>query len=216
MVTFLRALPSATVGTIEIAVTESRPQNVRAHCAAWAKKVHWPYIAGVASRSDRDWGPDWHFRIPGAFLAGRTLRRSRMFRLVSVHTRSPIGIILLLESERWVADQNRPAVFVWYCSGAPDAYLTYHGHPKMVHRAVLDIAVTVSLNGPADGQLWLHAEPKGGQALLDWYAGRGLLPLAASLDLPQPIIGSRVNDGRYFCLDATAARRYSASLDSWR
>ncbi len=104
-----------------------------------------------------------------------------MFQVCLADNDFPIGMVSILETERWPEEPSLPAVFAWYLTGAPASAVLAHGAPKLLMAAALDVAVTVSLNGPSEGRLWLHASPEGGQKLVDWYAARGLEPLAQGL-----------------------------------
>jgi hypothetical protein len=176
--------------------------------------VHEPYVQGDAQRADRAW--DWRITIPALAFAIGAARRPRMFQVCLAATDHPLAMVVLLENERWIADPAMPAVYVWYLTGAPAIATSGHGQPRLLTSAALDIAVTVSLNSRALGRLWLHAAPEGGTRLLDWYRNRGLEPVPASATLPQPRVGRRRNDSRYFQMKPEAAVAFSMDLDAFR
>lgn len=183
-------------------------------CASWMDLVHDRFIADDATRADRDW--DWRWEIPLLTFGGGLVRRPRMFQLCLAATNFPLAMVSLLENERWIEDTSQSSVFVWYLTGAPRQAVVAHGTPKLLTAAALDIAVAVSLNGAAQGRLWLHAAPEGGTALLDWYQRRGLKRVPAEATLPGPLLRRRVNDGRYFYLTTTTGELASTTMSDYR
>jgi hypothetical protein len=119
-----------------------------------------------------------------------------------------------------VENASLNAVFVWYLSTAPDSYWRevanqLPGIPKLVGRAALDAALTISRESLAQGRLWLHADPKGSERLRTWYGtdcGMTCLGDKAFPSLPP----FRMNDGRYFCLTQETALWAHRQMDEWR
>jgi hypothetical protein len=175
---------------------------------------HGPFIEGGVTRADGDW--DWDLEIPLLTLAVGVRRRPRILQLYSVADDFPLGMVAMLENERWIADRRRSASYVWYLSGAPASAFAGREAPKLVTAATLDMALTMSLNGPADGRLWLHAAPEGGDRLLEWYQNRGLEQVPQITRLPGPAVRPRRNDGRYFRLTPSQARVVSAGMNEYR
>lgn len=211
---FIKRIEGAQGQVLDVQVHEiPRPDRFTGRCRRWMELVHNPHIKGDARRADADW--DWPTIAALTFFGGLA-RRPRMFQLCLSAGDFPIGMLALLENERWVEDHARSAVYVWYVAGAPSAAVSQHGGPKSVTAAVLDIAVTVALNGPPQGRVWLHAAPEGGARLLTWYAQQGLAPVAQHVRLPQPRVGSRPNDGRYFLLAEQAAMSFSRKMEGFR
>lgn len=172
-------------------------------------------ISRDRSRPDRNW--DWGRLIPVLIIFGGRLRRGRLFQMTVGSDQRPAAMVALLENERWPADHLMTASFLWFVSTAPRALLeTSDGNgsgctPRLVGRAARQIAVIVALSGAAEGRLWLHADPRGGQPLFDWYSNLGMaivdpqsVPILPGYNASLP---PRTNDGRYFCLDAAAAQR---------
>ena len=180
----------------------------------WQKLVHAPFIRDDPARLDRDW--DWLYRIPVLTFAVGAVRRPRIFQLSLAEDDFPLGMVALLENERWPGDHDRAAVYVWYLTGAPNTAVTRCGDPRLLTTAALDIAVTVGLNGAATGRLWLHALPEGGDPLLRWYTAKGLERVPANLTLPSALLIPRENDGRYFKLTTRGAAEFSRGLDGYR
>jgi len=176
--------------------------------------VHRPFIEGDDTRADRDW--DWRWEIPLIAFGGGLARRPRMFQLCRAADDFPLAMVALLENERWIEDHSKPAVYLWYLAGAPGSAFAGRDAPKLLSAAALDIAITVSLSGPPNGRLWLHAAPEGGDALLKWYSGRGLIHVPRGTSLPGPRISQRLNDGRYFVLTPAAAVLAYDAMSSYR
>lgn len=215
MVPFVRRLPTASGGTVDVVVHElPRPMVSSGRCGRWTDLVQAPFIRGDAKRADRDW--DWRWQIPLLAFGGGLARRPRMFQLCLAADDFPVGMLALLENERWIGDHTQSAVYVWYLAGAPAAAVADRGAPKWLTTAMLDVAVAVGLNGAAQGRLWLHAAPEGGTPLLDWYRGRGLEQVSGDVILPGPRLAERVNDGRYFRLTRSLSEAFCSRLDGYR
>ena len=180
----------------------------------WERQVQAPFIRGDGTRTDKDW--DWLYQIPVLTFAVGAGRRPRLFQLSLSQDDFPIGMVALLEHERWPRDQDLPAVFVWYMTGAPHRAVCGRGGPRLLTTATLDIAVTVGLNGAARGRLWLHAAPEGGLPLLRWYHDKGLEMVPPDLVLPSSRLVPRENDGRYLQLTGCGAAAFSRRLDGYR
>jgi len=183
-------------------------------CERWMRLVHRPFIEDDDTRADHEW--DWRWEIPLIAFGGGLARRPRMFQLCLAADDFPVAMVALLENERWIEDHSQPAVYLWYLAGAPAAAFTGRDAPKLLTAAALDIAVTVSLNGPPNGRLWLHAAPEGGASLLNWYAARGLERMPRKTKLPGPRLSPRVNDGRYFVLTPEAAVLASDAMSEYK
>ena len=212
---FVRQLPSATGTPVAVSVAEvPTPMRQSSRCRRWMELVHDGFIRPDPGRVDRNW--DWRWQIPLITFGGGLVRRPRMFQLCRASDAFPLGMLALLENERSINDHAQSAVYVWYLTGAPDNAVRDRGAPKGITTAVLDIAVTLSLNGPAQGRLWLHAHPVGGERLLDWYRSRGLASVPPDTILPGPAIVGRPNDGRYLHLDEAGALEVSHRLAGWR
>ena len=215
LIPYIKRLPTVSGHCIPVFVKEIKASIKPSQRARrWETLVHAPFIRDDPARADRDW--DWVWEIPILTFAVGAIRRPRLFQLAHVEDNFPLGMIALLENERWPRDHALPAVYVWYLTGAPDTALVSLGRPKPRTAAVLDIAVTIALNGLADGRLWLHAAPEGVTSLMAWYTSLGLEPVAGDLVLPSAKLVPRDNDGRYFQLTPQAARDFSRRLDRYR
>ena len=109
----------------------------------WEALVHAPFIRADATRPDRDW--DWLWEIPILTFAVGVVRRPRLFQLSLATDDFPLGMIALLENERWPQDFALPAVYVWYVTAAPRNAVEGRGRPQLRTSATLDIAVTLGL-----------------------------------------------------------------------
>lgn len=214
MVDFLRRVPLRSGGSLEVEVHEIIwPVNGVARCSSWMRQVQ-PHVARDATRADRDW--DWLVEIPTIVRVLGARRGARMFQLCRRSDGFPLGMVALLEQERWIDNERQPAVFVWYATGAPAAAIPGDDKPANLMTSTLDIAVSVALASAAQGRLWLHADPAGGDRLLDWYATKGFDRVPRWVSLPGRLPGFRRNDGRYFRLTPGGSNRFAAALEGFR
>ncbi len=89
--------------------------------------------------------------------------------------------------------------------------------PKRLGTIALDVAVTHSFNHGGHGRTSLHADPKGGDRLLEWYQGKGMKVLPTDRRIPfGPRRFLRPSDGRYCYYTVKAALEASRGLDSLR
>jgi hypothetical protein len=213
---FVQKLPTTKGGRIEVGVRVATNRgDARELCDRWVSQVHGPFIEGDTSRADAEW--DWDLEIPGLTFAIGIRRRPRLLQLHTADDGFPLGMVALLENERWIGRHQEPAVYVWYLAGAPSAAFAKRREiPKLLTAATLDSAITLSLNGPAEGRLWLHAAPEGGERLLEWYSGVGLERVPERIRLPGPVLRPRRNDGRYFRLMRATAVTVSSRLTEYR
>jgi hypothetical protein len=129
---------------------------------------------------------------------------------------------LLVERYPDLHDPERESVFLWYLSPAPEEFFqsgrgrVLECFPKALMAVGMDMAITHSYNVMRRGRVGLHAAPKGGQALFDWYsdpARGGMISIPPAGRLAG---GWRRNDGRYFYHDEITAFTVSRRLDSLR
>lgn len=132
----------------------------------------------------------------------------------------PCGLIQVVENYPTLVRDAEPQVFVWYFSVAPRGALQALAPQLRVQprigQILIDIAVTHSFWTGCEGRVLLHAAPRGGDRLLEFY--RDLTMLSVPLGLRRPFIKFplRINDGRYFYFDAARARTFSVSNDQYR
>jgi len=137
----------------------------------------------------------------------------------------PCALILLLGRDVALDDHARRSTFTWFLTTAPEAALltipeyrlSEDTLPRRLGTITLDVAITHSLNHLARGRVSLHADPKGGQPLLEWYQTRGMTVLPPDRKLP---VGPRrlfaPSDGRYCYYTVSAALAASRELDGLR
>lgn len=214
MVPLVSRLPAASGASVPVAVHDiPGPVQQTGRCRRWMELVQ-PAIAADPARADRNW--DWRWQIPLIAFGGGLRRGPRLVQLCRAQDDFPLGMLALLENERAIGQEDRPAVYVWYLTAAPRSAVPGGDPPGRIGRAVLDIAATIARNGPAGGRLWLHAAQEGGAGLMDWYRNQGLEAVPGDVSLPQPAIGSRPNDGRYFHLTPERASRAFRDMDEFR
>jgi hypothetical protein len=214
VVDFLRRVPLRSGGTAEVVVHEMVGlASMLGRCAGWVRLVQ-PHVVADERRADRHW--DWQVEIPFTVAAFGWRRRPRMFQMCRRDDDFPLGMVALLEEERRIVNHDLPAVFVWYATAAPEAAFPGHDTPVNLMTSTMDIAVTVALNGRAGGHLWLHADPAGGDRLVSWYVSKNFDSVPRWVTLPQPSVGFRRNDGRYYLLTPEGALRRSQALERFR
>lgn len=128
----------------------------------------------------------------------------------------PCVMVALVERYQALDDNRRSCVFLWYLSTAPAPLLSrFLGGPapKLLGQAGLDIGRTRSFLLEYEGRVGLHADPGGGDPLLDWYERQGMTRLPATAPAVSVV---RPNDGRYFYYTPERARQTHAQLDHLR
>ncbi len=178
----------------------------------WDKEIQ-PHI-----KKDRPNAPDadWNWRaihnnvsLVGSPIPLVTLSKAPKIYALTYMTSNgevPAGLMALLEEERWPFDHSMNAVYCFYISSAMPKVLRKcinEEAPKAVGRTLLHYAVYRSHIRKAGGRLWLHADPKGGADLKNWYKNckMKVLPKSNSgkmITVPGLI---RTNDGRYMYYD---------------
>jgi hypothetical protein len=197
----ITVLPTDSGEQIAISYTEIESRFRSPEAQRWAKHVQTPFIAKDPARNDASW--DLAVTIP-ALLAAAGRRTPRMFQVAAGPGRFPIAMLALLQTERWHADHDQDAVFIWYVAAAPREALLSLGGPRLVGTATLDFALLLSLASSAEGRVWLHADPAGGDTLLDWYRRQGFVTVPRNVrTLPGTIVRPRMNDGRYLSIQVS-------------
>lgn len=152
----------------------------------------------------------------------------------------PAVMIMLVDDYPHLPKHELPSVFVWYLSPAPRDYFleklrfaaSEAPDSKVLMRAGMDVALTESYNRRLQGRVGLHAAPRGGDKLLEWYQSPppkgGMKRLPPTSALPSGvrstigrvkliIRGLRTrNDGRYFYHDESTAFPASRGMDPFR
>jgi hypothetical protein len=222
-VRFTRWAPTRDGGKLGLRVAPM----AASHVAWWHSRVQ-PFIDADPGRVDNGW--NWMLYAPFTRLYGLVLARRPVGYSVGIVDDTarrflPMGLTLLLGRDRALDNHARKSTFAWYLTTAPDAALlgiadyglTEARLPRRLGTIVLDVAVTHSLNHRARGRVSLHADPKGGDALLGWYEKRGMTALPKDRKLP---VGPRrlfaPSDGRYCYYTVPAAVAASHDLDDLR
>ncbi len=194
------------------------------HADYWDEHVQSRIWKSQENRPRADAGWRW----PLIYYLTRLGNKNRGF-VVGIEARDIFQpCVMLLAVEGYpspIAGQD--SVFVWWLSPAPTDYFTDHlGYeekraPGVSHLMAvgMDVAITHSYNCRWLGLVWLHADPGGGQALMDWYSnpakgGMSLLP--KDEQLPTLVRRRLGNDGRYFYHDEETALRASMRMDTYR
>lgn len=113
------------------------------------------------------------------------------------------GLMSLVEGATFPGSTDK-CVYVWFLQSAPDAYILSKGAALTPRsgEALLDAAMVASQKAGYDGRILLHADPSGGQGLIDYYANFGLTRLPNNVPVG---IATKQNDGRYFVADSATA-----------
>lgn len=222
-VKFPSRAPTRHDGEIEIRVS----RMTLAHVRWWHSHVQ-PVIDEDPTRVDRDW--NWLLYVPFATLAGGVLAREPHGYTVGIAAREvgrliPCALIQLVGRYTALDDHQKKSAFVWFMSTAPDKALlaikeyrlTADRLPKRLGTIAVDVAITHALNHNRHGRVALHADAKGGEALLEWYQGRGMELLPAEQRLPPgPRRLLQPSDGRYCFYTVEGAVEESRALDPLR
>lgn len=108
--------------------------------------------------------------------------------------------------------------FAWYLADAPSEFYrdTMNVAPvKGVAMTLLDSVIQSGLDAGGNGCTLLHADPNGGQKLVDFYTQKcGMVQLEPG----QAVVSflRRWNIEEYFHMDETQAQRFCANFDKWR
>jgi len=220
---FVKRAPTAGGGTIDLRVSDLDPTQ-----ALWWHSRVQPIIDEDPSRTDEDW--NWLLFGPFTYAVGKVLRRRPAGYAVGVERQDsgafvPCGLALLLGRNPAIEDHSKRSTFTWYLTTAPQSALLglpEYGLdddrlPKALGSITLDVAVTHSFNHRSQGRVGLHADEKGGDALLEWYLSRGMTILPKDKKLPAgPRRIFSPSDGRYCYYTTEAAVEASRSLDNLR
>jgi len=222
-VRFVRRAPTRDGGEATLRVTRME----RSHVLWWQSHVQ-AIIDADPERVDNGW--NWMLYAPFTRLYGVVLARRPVGYTVGLVDDDaarflPCALILLLGRDVALDDHARRSTFTWFLTTAPEAALltipeyrlSEDTLPRRLGTITLDVAITHSLNHLARGRVSLHADPKGGQPLLEWYQTRGMTVLPPDRKLP---VGPRrlfaPSDGRYCYYTVSAALAASRELDGLR
>lgn len=212
--TLVRHLPLDNGSLVKATITEMTPEL--------AEEWHLAYQPAInaTSRADRGWS--WP-RIRGRFYwLSEQLGQDPIAYCLGVpdnaNNFSPVGMLLLAGRYPALNNHSDESVFAWFLAAAPEDLMhnRISRRPRKVGRALIDAALTHSCIMGHDGRTGLHAHPKGGAQLMDYYqksVGLQQLPALTPLPRVRRLLG---NDGRYFYADEPTAHRILVKMDGFR
>lgn len=200
----------------------------------WHNNIQ-PYINKHKKRSDYGWNwynIEWRARA----LQILTNQNPCGFAIVVPHEISgdkvdiPVVMIQLVANYPHLDDNKQNSSFLWYFSNAPEEallqikdpdtdqpLLSDNRTPKLLGSLGLDTALIHSILEENAGRLGLHAAPKGGKRLFDWYLSKEMMNLPTSKALPNGVRSVVTgNDGRYFCYNKHVALKMTKEYDKFR
>jgi len=125
------------------------------------------------------------------------IKKNDILIAMMLYVRSYSGLI--------TTNEMQDTTMIWYVQKAPKEYLEMQGINEKefdirISKAILDVSLTSSLKD--NGNVLLHADPKGGDKLLEFYKQEGFTQVSKE----RARIGtSRINDGRYFYMNSNKA-----------
>ncbi len=149
--------------------------------------------------------------IPAVEKLGKILGQEPEFLQLSTEGK-PLGMMLIAKNFKNHVTEDSTG-FVWYFQGFEKDYLkkTYNIDKNefdiQIGEALLDAAKVKSLEAGKGGNTLLHADPSGGDNLLNYYAKRGFTRIDNGDESLNKISKGRKNDGRYFNADANTAQK---------
>ncbi|QBQ98136.1 hypothetical protein [Paraburkholderia pallida] len=189
--------------------------------------VDWLHPAGIdlgAIRADVGW--DWEriFLLAKCHNYLRPLSSAReqahawCLELSDTNGGIPIGLLTAVPAYGSPVQGDRSKMgFVWYLADAPaEFYVTMRLDPVAgVARALVDTAIQMRLDLDDDAAVFLHADPKGGRKLIEFYGERcGMTRIRNPKRYISPC--RRPMPGEYFYMDDQAGRRFCATHDDRR
>ncbi|MCX2901080.1 hypothetical protein [Pseudomonas mandelii] len=188
------------------ALSDSTPKN--AH-----KKV----------RTDIDWDWElWHWLLSvHNFGHASAIKSPAMgLTLAAINEEGfavPIGMMTLVPRYLCNSDKIGEKTYLWFLASAPSTTYDDWLDGKAldgVGSALIDAAIQESYKVKADGAVLLHADPDGGQYLLDTYKGLGFTSLGSSFG-PITLFRWR-NRSQYMLLGAKEARKIIRDNEVYR
>jgi hypothetical protein len=185
-----------------------------------------PHVEERRVRADVGW--DWSLNYAMALIhnAARLLPANmsgpaRAFTVVvgPDNEEIPIGMLTVVpEFYCRIGGTAAKRAFVWYLADAPREFYTrvLHVAPvKGVASVLIDSAIQSGLDAGGSGATLLHADPKGGAKLQDFYMEKCGMQ---RVHMQEHAISAlrRTNINQYFYLDTSAAKQYSARLNHRR
>lgn len=197
---FIRQLPGSS-GLVKIKV---RTLSFR-HCHWWHLNVQSRIDESFTERADEGW--DWRKLYLMTKLS--TLRYPVYgFAVLGCSNQGgvdedylPMGMAIMVRNYPYLNDKSKKSNFLWYLSSLPKSLLADLGFEqyKAVGRGVVDSVLCDAFNSWLLGVVSLHADPAGGDELMNWYGSIGMEQVDADIEIPKPRGFLKKNDGRYFC-----------------
>ena len=132
----------------------------------------------------------------------------------------PIGMLTTVPRLWCTAfDAERARGFGWFLADAPQEVYTdvlKRGYVKRVATALLDCAIQAALDAGEDGTFLLHADPNGGQHLIDFYKGKVRMEQLPAGAAPITRFWRRANSEEYFHFDEVQAKAFCLEFDPRR
>jgi hypothetical protein len=132
----------------------------------------------------------------------------------------PIGMLSLVPKLHCnVQGVERQRAFTWYLSDAPsELYEQFLRQPAVrgVAKALIDCTIQAALDEGDDGELLLHADPKGGRKLIDFYQYGCKMRRLSSNNGRITAVWRRGCPDEYFHFSGADAQAFSARYDPRR
>jgi len=218
-VAFLHQLPTKRGTLVPISV-----QPITAALIDWWHTHIQPTIARL-DRADAEW--DWYM-IDGLWgITARGLGQDPQGYAITLPSlRDPAGdpliVALLYLARRYPYLPNRRlrACYLWYLSTAPSSALAPYlssgdDLPKLIGTAGVDVGVCEAYHAGWQGRLGLHADPRGGAELIEFYQRCAMTRLPQTSRLPRGRRRLAGNDGRYLYLDEAGALSFRKRLTAF-
>lgn len=175
-------------------------------------------FAGV--RADVGWRWPLNYALAGCFnRLRRGTERAVAWCIVAEAQEGlvPVGMITAVPAYASpYPDDEAKLGFVWYLSNAPTEHYSKVGLPPLLGVAytLLDIAIQTRLDVGADGSIFLHADPAGGDKLIEFYEDKcRMTRLRHSKRIS---LVREVTPGEYFAMGNDQALAFCARFNEYR
>ncbi|EGQ8006851.1 hypothetical protein G5Y06_004503 [Vibrio parahaemolyticus] len=201
--------------TMDVSVVEASLSLLN----TWHNHIQKPHINADDSRLDSGW--NWVKFYLGHYNVSKALKQKPKILCIGTRVQSkfvPLGLVLVAQNYPAIHNNKEKSSFIWYLTTAHEDFLKIYlddDDIPSLGKFCIDLGLTTSFLNLNEGNLGLHADPKGEDGLLDFYKKCNLLPLDVDAKLPK---GRKLtgNDGRYFYLDKGSSLKVSQNLDTYR
>jgi len=214
---FITKLPGPS-GMLKVKV---KPLNFR-HCRWWDKNVQCHIDSSFKDRADNGW--NWpliyimtklstlRYPVYGFSILAKSNANSLKEEYL------PIGMAIVVRNYPYLNDHEKKSSFLWFLSSLPKSLFANLGLDsyKAVGRGVIDSVLCDAFKNWLLGVVSLHADPAGGDDLLNWYSSIGMEQIDKDIDIPKPRGILKKNDGRYFSYLPTENIKAYMQLLEWR